>query len=162
MEKRIVARMKLVLRDHIDHLGRRGEIVDVAPGYGRNYLIPKGLAVPATAANMKQLEFERRKFEAQEAHRRQASLKDAELISTKSWTVEAKANEEGHLFGSVTYKDIRDLISAEGLDVDEKSIVLEESDKYPIKERGIYPFKVHLRDDVVAESKLWVVEEAEK
>ncbi len=155
-------RLKLVLRDHVEHLGRRGEIVEVAPGYGRNFLIPKGLAIPATPANLQRIDVEKRKFEAAEASKKQELAKVAAGLGQKSFTVEAKANEEGHLFGSVSYKDIQKLLADEGIQVEEKAIALVETDKYPIKERGIYPFKVHLHPEIAAECKLWVVEEAEK
>ena len=145
-------RMKLVLRDHVPSLGKRGEVVEVSAGYGRNYLLPKGVAVAATESNMKQLESERKKFEVAETVRRDAATVTAETIHETSWTIEAKANEEGHLFGSVTYKDLRDLLAAEGIEVEERMLVLEDPEKYPIKERGIYNFKVHLYDEVVAES----------
>lgn len=154
--------MKLLLKEHVDKLGRRGDVVEVAGGFGRNYLIPRGLAVPATGANARQLEFEQKKFEAAETVKKEQLSGVARTIAETSWAIEAKANEEGHLFGSVTYRDIRGLLAAQGVEVDERALVLSEPEKYPIKERGIYPFKVHLHADIVAEAKLWVVEEAEK
>ena len=155
-------KMKLLLRDHVPSLGKRGEVVVVSAGYGQNYLLPKGVAVAATEANMKQIESERRKFEAVEQVRRKAAQTVADTIGQTSWTIESKANEEGHLFGSVTYKDLCELLASEKIVVNEKMLAFDDPEKVPIKERGIYDFKVHLDGDVVAESKLWVVEEVEE
>jgi len=139
--------MKLILRESVEHLGDEGEVVDVKPGYARNYLLPQGLAEAASEANIQRLEEERRQAEERarrdylEARRRASQLEGTILI------FHARAGEEGRLFGSVTAADIAERAQERaGLDfeLDRRSVRLEE----PIKEIGAYRVPVHLHEDV--------------
>lgn len=149
--------VKVILRQDLEALGAAGDIVSVRPGYARNYLLPRGFAYEATARNVKQLEEERRRAEANakrdflEARRRASLLEDVQL------TFEARAGEESKLFGSITNADIADRLNAYGLDfeVDRRSIELEE----PIKTLGMFNVPVKLHSDVRPEIKIWVVKQ---
>jgi large subunit ribosomal protein L9 len=146
--------MRVLLWEDIEKLGKRGEVVEVADGYARNYLLPQRLATPATNHHVKQLEAARRRAEKLREQQRQALLKKAEQLETAVCTVEVSANEEGILFGSVGPSHIATALKEEGLAVDEKSIILEK----PIKELGVYAVKVKLQEDISAQVRVWVVE----
>lgn len=150
--------MKLILRKSVEKLGEPGEVVDVKPGYARNYLLPQGLAEMASEANIQRLEEERRQEEERarrdylEARRRAAQLEGVILI------FHARASEEGKLFGSVTAADIAERAQERaGLDfeLDKKLIELES----PIKEIGAYDVSVHFHDDVDVEIQVRVERE---
>jgi len=149
--------VKVILREHIENLGDRGEIVSVAPGYARNYLLPKKLAFVATPGNLKQLEQERRVWaarnakEVDEAEALAATINKVELSTVK------KAGESGTLYGSVTSAEIAEMLAAKGIEVDRKRIVLGE----PIKALGSYRIKVKIHRKVAAEIGLEVVGEEE-
>jgi large subunit ribosomal protein L9 len=141
--------MKLILKKTVPNLGESGEVVTVKPGYGRNYLIPQGLAYVASEANLKRMEEERRR-EEEEARRRklEAGRRAAQLAGT-SLVFHARASEEGSLFGSVTAADIAERLNTEaGLDfeVDKNEVVLEE----PIKTVGVQEVTIDLHADVEA------------
>ena len=146
--------MKLILRETVTNLGQAGDVVRVKPGYGRNYLIPQGLAYLASDANMKRLEEERQLLEEKakrdylEARRRASQLEDMALL------FHAKAGEEGKLFGSVTSKDIAEEAQGKGLDfeLDRRTIVLGE----PIKALGEYTVPVRLHPEVHVEIQVQV------
>lgn len=144
--------MKVVLREHVDHLGDRGEIVAVAPGYARNYLLPKGLALEATPGNMKVVENQRKFWEVKEAK----EIADAQAIATRLGELEIwvkkKAGEAGTLYGSVTNTEIADLLEAKGVDVDRRRIVLDE----PIKSLGTFEVGIKLHRHVTAQVKVQV------
>ncbi len=145
--------MQVILREDVDNLGRAGDLVNVADGYGRNFLIPKGLAVLATSRNKRQLEHEKKVIEQHTAKQ----LKSAEEVKAKleqlSLTIAKQAGEEGKLFGSVTTKEIAEGLKEEGLEVDRKKIRLEE----PIKSLGVYTVEIRLTRDILAALKVWVV-----
>jgi len=152
--------MKIILRESVEQLGEPGEVVDVKPGYARNYLLPHGLAEMASEANIARLEEEQKQREERvrreylEARRRASQLEGTILI------FRARAGEEGKLFGSVTAADIADRAEERaGLDfeLDKKSIDLEE----PIKEIGAYKVPVHLHDEVDVELQIRVEREEE-
>jgi large subunit ribosomal protein L9 len=147
--------VKIILREHVEHLGERGEIVTVAPGYARNYLLPKGLALKATPGNLKQIELRRRAWDAAESR----EVADAERIAARLAEVELsvtkKAGESGTLYGSVTSAEVADLLAAEGIEVDRKKIVLDE----PIKSLGSFEVKIRLHRKVVGQIKLQVAPE---
>ncbi len=147
--------MKVILREDVDKLGKAGEVVKVADGYGRNFLIPKGLAVTADVRNLKGLEHERRVI----ASRAKKLLKDAESMGGRlaavSLTIPAKAGEEGKLFGAVTSRDISLALEKAGVAVDRKQIQLAD----PIKQVGDYKVKVKLASSVVPEISVSVVAE---
>lgn len=147
--------MQLLLNQTIEHLGRTGDVVDVKPGYARNYLLPRGLAVMVTKGNMAQVERARAAALVEE-EARVAELKDmASKLGEVSVTIEGKANDEGHLFGSVAASQIADCLREKGVPVDDKQVRLE----HPIKEIGVYDVTVHLHADVESQIKVWVVQQ---
>ena len=145
--------MKLLLQRNIEKLGNIGDIVEVAAGYGRNYLLPQGFAVEVTADNVNRFEGMRRRLIALEQETKEKFQVLAKEIEGASCTVVTNASEEGHLYGSVNARDIAAQFAAEDIEVEPKSIVLPE----PIKELGIYMVRVRLHPDVECEAKVWVV-----
>jgi len=144
--------MKVILREDVKDLGIMGTVIDVANGYGRNYLIPKNLAVEANPKNIKQLEHEKNIILAKAKKIRKSAEDSAEELSKLSISIEAKSGEEDKLFGSVTAKDIAEEIAKHGIDVDKRKIILEE----PIKHLGSYDVAVKVHHDVTAKIKLEV------
>jgi large subunit ribosomal protein L9 len=139
--------MELILREDIEHLGHRGDLVKVAAGYARNYLLPKRLAVAATESNKKIVEQERQGHVRREAKLEGEAQDLAKLLSGVSITIKQKAGEEGHLFGSVTSKDIAEALEKQNYSIDRRKIQLE----HPIKQVGEYKVPVKLHKDVVVE-----------
>ena len=147
--------MELLLKQNVEHLGRTGDVVDVKPGYARNYLLPRGLAVLVTKGNMAEVERARAQALAEE-DARLAGLKDlGAKLADLSVTIEGKANEEGHLFGSVNAAQIAAALREKDVPVDEKMVRLDS----PLKEIGVYDVTVHLHADVEAAIKVWVVQQ---
>jgi large subunit ribosomal protein L9 len=147
--------MKVVLRDDVKNVGKMGQVVDVADGYARNYLVPKGLAIEANTKNIKSLEHEKRII-GEKVKRIKNSAQDlAKKISTITLTIKANAGEEGKLFGSVTTMDIAELLKNEGIEIDKKKISLDE----PIKRLGSYSVNVKLHPEVSAQLAVEVVQE---
>ena len=144
--------MKVILKEDVKDLGNMGTVIDVANGYGRNYLIPKNFAVEANPKNIKQLEHEKNRILAKAKKIRKSSEDAAEEISKLSISIEAKSGEEDKLFGSVTSKDIAEEIAKQGIDIDKRKIILEE----PIKRLGSYEITVKVHQDVTANVKLEV------
>jgi large subunit ribosomal protein L9 len=147
--------MKIILREDIEKLGRRGDVVKVAPGYGRNYLLPKGLAYLHTAGNAKRVEQERRFLNVKMAREKQEAEELSRRISQISTTIVRKVGENEALYGSVTNGDIAEALEKEGFTIDKRKILLEE----PIKALGIYTVPVKVHAEVTAELKVWVVKE---
>ena len=145
--------MKLLLQRNIEKLGTIGDIVDVPPGYGRNYLLPKGLAVEVTADNINRFAGMKRRLIAIEQETKEKFELLAKEIEGASCTVVTNASEEGHLYGSVTARDIAAQFVAEDIKIEPKAIVLPE----PIKELGIYMVNIRLHPEVECEAKVWVV-----
>jgi large subunit ribosomal protein L9 len=147
--------MEVILRETIANVGRAGEIVKVKSGYARNYLLPKGLAYPATAANKRRVETEA----VRRAQRSAAELGDAELLAEKLAAVSieftVKAGEGDKLFGSITSADIAAKLAEKGYTIDKRAIELDE----PIKMIGIYKVPIRLYSEVKAEVRVWVVKE---
>lgn len=144
---------EIILIKDVEGLGKEGDVVNVVPGYARNYLFPQGMAAPATPKHIKMLEMERKR---RETHARKAveKLKAlAEELGKKSITVAVQAGEDGKLFGSVTTHQIADAIREAGLDIDRKKIDFPE----PIKELGVYSIEIKLHQEAVATVKVWVV-----
>ncbi len=138
--------MKVILRKDVENLGVIGSIVEVKNGYGRNYLLPRELAVEANPKNIKYFEHQKKIILA-EAKKIIRSAEDlANKISGLSISIEAKAGEEDKLFGSVTAKDIAEAIAAQGIEVDKRKIVLDE----PIKRLGTHPVSVKVHQSVTA------------
>jgi large subunit ribosomal protein L9 len=147
--------MELLLKQNVEHLGRTGDVVDVKPGYARNYLLPRGLAVLVTKSNIADVERARAQALAEE-EARLAGLKDlGAKLADQSVTIEGKANEEGHLFGSVNAAQIAAALREKDVPVDDKMVRLEN----PLKEIGVYDVAIHLHADVEATIKVWVVQQ---
>ncbi len=147
--------INLILRKDVPSLGKLGDVVSVAPGYARNYLLPQGLAVHVSDVNVKRLESERKKA-AKEREAMMAELRAlAGKLASASCTIASKANEEGHLYGSVDGAAVAEALAREGFKIDPKTVKLEE----PLKELGVFNVKVALAEEVEAEVKVWVVED---
>ena len=147
--------MELILREPIENLGRRGDIVRVANGYARNYLLPRKLGLPVTEANRRQVERERVIVEAREAKDRQSAQKIADQVSAVECIVARRVGETGTLYGSVTSADIVESLANLHLMIDKRKIELAE----PLKELGDFVVPVRLHRDVKAELKVKVVKE---
>jgi len=147
--------MRVVLREDIDKLGRRGEVHEVAAGYARNFLLPKGKALPATDGNMKRVEQERRRYAVLQAKEKEDAAAIGRRIAGVSCTIVRKVGENDQLYGSVTASDIAEYLEKEGIAIDKRRILLEE----PIKALGIYTVPVKLHADVQGEVRVWVVKE---
>lgn len=150
--------MEVILREDIEKLGMRGEVVKVAPGYARNFLLPKRLAVPATDANKKIVEQERQAALRREAVERGQAEGQATLLSSVVLVSVQKAGEQDQLFGSVTAKDIAELLHKQGFEIDRRKIALPE----PIKTLGEHTVHIKLFRDVTAAVKLQVNREEEE
>ena len=147
--------MKIILRDDIQGKGSAGEIIDVKPGYARNYLLPKGFAYSATEKNLKIYEQEKvRKEKEHEKSRFEAKKLRTELEKI-SLTAAVKVGDDEKLFGSVTSHTISDLLKEKGYDFNHRKIVIEDS----IKELGVYEVVVNLTSGIEAKIKVWVVKE---
>lgn len=145
--------MQLILREDVTNLGKSGEIVNVKPGYGRNYLIPQGLAVLASEKNVARIEHERKLIAARNAKLLRDAQSIADRLNQTEVTVERQVGAEDRIFGSVTTRDVEAALADKGVSVDRRKIVLDE----PIKSLGIYTLDVRLAPNVVAKLKLWVV-----
>lgn len=148
--------MKVILMQDVVNLGEVGDIVDVAGGYGRNYLVPQGLAVAATVKNKRQLEHQQRLREHQIAKARQAAASLAEQLQGITCSFTRRSAEEGRLFGSVTSMDIAEQLKASGIELDRRRIQLDQ----PIRSLGEHTVPVRLPGDLSAEVKVTVVAEA--
>jgi large subunit ribosomal protein L9 len=146
---------RLILRKDVDNLGRVGDVVEVKPGYARNYLIPQGFAYSASEGAARRLLQERQQASLGAARQREKAEEAALVLEGRSVTFKVRAGEEGRLFGSVTNADIAEQLAAEGLDIDRRDIMLED----PIKELGVYRVPVRLHADVRPELTVWVVAE---
>jgi large subunit ribosomal protein L9 len=149
--------MEVILREDVEKLGTRGELVKVAPGYARNFLLPNRMAVPATEANKKIVEQERQAYLRREAKVESEAAELAKLVGAVSITISQKAGENDQLFGSVTSKDIAEALEKQGYTIERRKIVLEE----PIKTLGEFKVPVKLHREVTAEVTVHVVKEAE-
>lgn len=147
--------MKVILLKAVDGLGKPFDVVDVKDGYARNYLFPRKLAMEATPGNLGGLEKSKKRFSKQMEKIRVMSMDIAERINNLSVKTTIKTGMDGKTFGSITSSDLASLLSAEGVEVDKKDIVLKE----PLKQPGIYDIKVHLGGHVDAVFKLAVLEE---
>ena len=147
--------MEVILREDIEKLGNRGEVVKVAPGYAPNFLIPKRLAVPATGSNKKIVEQERQGHLRKEAKLAGEAQDLAKLLNGVSVTIRQKAGENDQLFGSVTSKDVADALAAKSFTIDRRKVQLED----PIKQLGEYKIPVRLHREVTAEITVVVAKE---
>jgi large subunit ribosomal protein L9 len=150
--------MKVLLKKDIKKLGNNGDVVVVANGYARNYLLPKKFATIVTPGNVKQIKLQRKKQEKKHREEMEKLQALANEISNVSCTITVKTNEEGKLFGSVTARHIADAISEKGYHVDENMIMLETA----IKKCDLYNVTVALHPEIKSQCRVWVVSESEK
>ena len=147
--------MELILKERVEGLGEGGDIVRVKDGYARNYLLPKGLAVPATEAQKRILEEENRLRVIRDVKIKRSVQVVAEKMKNLSCTIVVQAGEEDKLYGSVTTHNITEAIVKQGYVVDHKQVMLDE----PIKKLGVYTVPIRLHREVEVPIKVWVVKE---
>ena len=147
--------MEVILREHVEHLGKRGEIVKVAAGYARNYLLPRKLALPATDGNKKHVERERRIVEARESQERGVAEALGARLAAVDITIARRVGDTEQLYGSVTSGDIADFLKEKGFDVDKRKLILPEA----IKAIGDYDVPLKLHREVTIPLKVHVVKE---
>ncbi len=145
--------MQVILREDVDNVGKMGEVVNVRDGFGRNYLIPRGLAVAATGRNVRRVEHEKKIIELQDQRRQKDAQSIKEKVEALSLTIAKNTGEDDKLFGAVTNREIADALKEQGVEIDRKNIVLDQ----PIKALGVYTVAVKLARDVNAALKVWVV-----
>ena len=145
--------MEVILREHVDNLGRRGEVVKVADGYARNYLLPRKLALPVTAGNRKQVERERTKFDAKEAEEEKVAQAIADRLASVEIVIARRVGETDALYGSVTSSDIAEALQSHDFTVDRRKMQLAD----PLKTLGEHVVPIKLHRDVTANVKVRVV-----
>lgn len=150
--------MRILLIEDVPKLGRAGDIVEVRDGYARNYLVPKGLAIPVTKGTIKEIEARKRAIERRREKQRLQALKLKERIESSLFKVYVKVGKDNKLFGSVTGANIAEALAKEGIEVDKRAIELDS----PIKELGLHKVKVKLFEDVIAELTLEVLPEPQR
>lgn len=144
--------MQIILTEDVPHLGNMGDLVTVKPGYGRNYLVPRGLAVIATTGNQKALAHTMRQIEEKRARLKSAAQDVGSKLHDFSVTIPRQSGTDDRLFGSVNNRDIEAALAAEGITVERRRIMLRE----PIKSLGIYEVPVKLHAEVTATLRVWV------
>jgi large subunit ribosomal protein L9 len=147
--------LQVILRKPVEKLGHPGEVVKVAPGYARNFLVPRGLAYPASAANASRVAHEKEALETRLARVREEAVRAAERLADVSLTFVERAGEEDQLYGSVGAERIAEKLAEMGHPVQRRHVQLEE----PIKALGVYSVEVRLHPDAAASVKVWVVRE---
>jgi large subunit ribosomal protein L9 len=147
--------MEVILREHVDNLGKRGEIVKVADGYARNYLLPRKLALPASEGNRKHVERERKIMETREAEEKSSAEAISSRMSLIDISIARRVGDTEQLYGSVTAADIADFLKAKGFDIDRRKLILPE----PIKALGQYEVPLKLHREVTVPLKVKVVKE---
>ncbi len=145
--------IELLLIQSVDHLGKPGDVVEVRPGYANNYLVPQGLATVATPHHKRMVEKHRAKLAEIEKSRLAGLRAIADLLNRQSVTIEANANDEGHLYGSVGPADIVTALKEQNFTISPDQVRLQG----PLKELGLYTVKIHLHTDIESELKVWVV-----
>jgi large subunit ribosomal protein L9 len=145
--------MRVILTRDIEELGKCGDVIDVKAGYGRNYLFPKNLAIPASRGNLRAINELRAQQELQSSKKRREAEGIKSRIEKASCTAEVNVGEDDKVFGSVTAPMIAELLRNEGIEVDRKKILLEE----PLKALGVYTIPVKINSEVTANLKVWVV-----
>lgn len=147
--------MKVILKADVEKLGKRGDIVKVADGYARNFLLPKGLALKENPSNLKIIEEEKKLLAVKQVKEKAEAETMAEKLKQVSITVVKKVGENEVLYGSVTSSEIADLLKKEGIEVDRRKIEIAD----PIKTTGIFNVPIKIHPEVSAEIKVWVVKE---
>jgi large subunit ribosomal protein L9 len=150
--------MEVVLKKDYDSLGKAMDVVSVRTGYARNYLIPQGIAVPATEGNKRAVAESKRFAERREEKKSKESRQLAKKIENVPCTIPVKVRDEDKVYGSVTGQEIADFLKKEGFDIEKRAVELDE----PIKQLGVYAVQIRLHRDVVAKLKVWVVKDEEK
>ena len=148
--------MKIVLREDVDKLGERGQVVNVAPGYARNFLFPKALAFEATAGNMRQIELRKKVWVVREAKETEDATKLAARIAEIKIVIAKKVGENDALYGSVTSQEIADLLKAKGVEVDRRKIQMHD----PIRALGTFEVAIKIHRQVSAKVSVEVVPES--
>ena len=147
--------MKVILKEDVKNIGTMGQIVDVADGYARNFLVPKGLAVDANVKNIRAMEHAKKTIQEKAKKIRGQAQDLSDKIANMTIMIKAKSGEEGKLFGSVTSMDIAEQMKNQGIDIDKKKIVIEE----PIKRLGSYSVSIKLHSDLATQVTLQVIAE---
>jgi len=145
--------VKVILRQDVHNLGKAGDVVTVAPGYGRNYLIPRNVAATADARNIKAIEHQKAVIAAQLEKDRRAAQGLADRIENISCTIRVEVGEQEKMYGSVTARDIEQALADEGLKIARRQIVLDE----PIRDLGVHQISLKIHQDVVGKLKVWIV-----
>jgi large subunit ribosomal protein L9 len=147
--------MEVILRQTVENVGKPGDVVNVKPGFARNYLIPRGLAFPATEGYKKQISTQKARLESAESDRVKAAQDIASRLEQVSLTFSARVGEEEKLFGSVTAADIAEQLQAQGFDIEKRQVELHE----PIKSLGVYRIPIRLHAEVHPEVRVWVIKQ---
>ena len=147
--------MEVILREHVDHLGKRGEIVKVAAGYARNFLLPRKLALAVTEANKRQIERERANAEARDAEEKAAADAIAQRLGALDIEIARRVGENDTMYGSVTSADIAESLAARGFEIERRKIQLAD----PIKQLGEFQVPIRLHREVTANVKVVVAKE---
>jgi large subunit ribosomal protein L9 len=147
--------MEVILREHVDHLGRRGDVVKVAAGYARNYLLPRNLALPVTESSKRQIERERAAAEARDAQEKAGAEAVAARMTALDISIARRVGENQTMYGSVTSADVAQALATRGFEIDKRKIALAE----PIKALGEHTVQVKVHRDVTADVKVKVVPE---
>jgi len=150
--------MKVILKQDVENVGRKGDIVNVAPGFGRNYLIPRKMGIEVTPSNKRMVEIERQVLKKKVEQERSSFQDLIQKLNQVTISFSRKAGEKDHIFGSVSAADIKDELDKLGFDIDKKKIVLDE----PLKRLGNYAVPVKVFHDDKAEIKVAIVKEEEK
>ncbi len=155
---RVSRQVELLLVESVESLGEQGEIVKVRPGYARNFLLPQGLATVATPENKRAVERHKQNLAELQAKRMADLQKLAEAVGKYSVTLEANANEDGHLFGSILGHDISKSLKSAGYAIEADQVRLDG----PLKELGMYTVKIHIYGEIKTDVKVWVVPAVKK
>lgn len=145
--------MEIILKQDVQGIGKAGSIVKVKDGYAHNFLLPRGLGMPANQPNLKILDQQKDKRAAEQEKQRKEALVLKDKIAALSLTIPAQAQEDEKIYGSITAGDIERLLKDEGLNIDKNSIIMEE----PIKSLGVFEIPVKLHPEVTAKIKVWIV-----
>ncbi|HEY7119961.1 MAG TPA: 50S ribosomal protein L9 [Tepidisphaeraceae bacterium] len=152
-----MATVKLLLQESIKNVGRVGDVVEVSPGYARNYLMPNGLAVEPTTSNLKKVEARRQEIERQERERREQQQRLLQQLEGKDVTLERKANEQGHLYGAVSATDIARQLEADGFNIEAGDVLLPGK----LDRIDTYTVKIRFAEDLETDLKVYVAPDPE-
>ena len=148
--------MRVILRQDVPDVGKAGQVLEVKTGYGRNYLIPRNLAISATKANLKAIGEIDKQNQVRERKRKRSAEQLKDKLEKLSLTIEVLVGEEDKIFGSVTSQNVAELLNAQGYVIDKRNVLLDD----PIKSLGVYTVPVKVEKDVVANVKTWVIRKA--